>query len=244
MGSRDDQFWAEFLGVQPSDWSVAGISIRPHAGLSGYCGLWCFRRGDRTVVSAPASWVTTLASRIDVSLQDRLFEEAFLRQMVGDAFDSLIGPAFQGCLDPRRFRPVSSENVRFVKPNDAPAIARLREACSPADWEHSGLDRAPLHQVAYFEDSMITAMAGYRPRNDVTGDPCVLTHPRFYGRGHGTAVVSAVVQRALEQDKLVLYQTLEANRGAVGIAFKLGYEQYARHVAVGLKRDRPEHVDE
>src|SRR5262245_33375452 len=84
MGSRDDQFWAEFLGVQPTDWSVAGISIRPHAGLSGYCGLWCFRRGDRTVVSAPVGWIATLASRIDVSIQDRLFDEAFLREMVDD----------------------------------------------------------------------------------------------------------------------------------------------------------------
>jgi hypothetical protein len=109
MGSRDDQFWAEFLGVEPADWIVPGVSVRPHAGLSGYCGLWCFRRGDRTVVSAPAGWVATLTSRIDVSLQDRLFDEVFLRQMVDDAFDYLIGPAFQGCLDPRRFRPVSSK---------------------------------------------------------------------------------------------------------------------------------------
>jgi len=196
------------------------------------------------VVSVPQDWVATLASRLDDRHKNRLFDENFLRELVGSDFDSLIGPAFQGCLDPRRFRPVASENVRFVGPKDVTAIARFREACSPADWEHSGLDKAPLHQVAYFEDSMITAMAGYRPRNDVTGDPCVLTHPRFYGRGYGTAVVSAVVQRALEQDKLLLYQTLEANRGAVGIAFKLGYEQYARHVAVRLKRDKPEHVDE
>jgi hypothetical protein len=38
---------------------------------------------------------------------------------------------------------------------------------------------------------------------------------------------------------LLLYQTLEANRGAVQIALNLGYEQYARHVAVRLKREAP-----
>jgi hypothetical protein len=48
-----------------------------------------------------------------------------------------------------------------------------------------------------------------------------------------------VVQRALNEGKLLLYQTLEANSGAVHIARKLGYEQYARHVAVRLRNDRP-----
>jgi len=74
-------------------------------------------------------------------------------------------------------------------------------------------------------------MAGYRPWGDHAGDPCVLTHPEFRGRGYGTAVVSSVVAEALEEGKLLLYQTLEANRGAVQLAVNLGYEQYARHVA-------------
>jgi hypothetical protein len=32
---------------------------------------------------------------------------------------------------------------------------------------------------------------------------------------------------------------LEANRGAVQIALNLGFEHYARHVAVRLKRESP-----
>jgi hypothetical protein len=51
--------------------------------------------------------------------------------------------------------------------------------------------------------------------------------------------VSAVVAAALEAGKLLLYQTLEANRGAVQIALNLGFEQYARHVALWLKRESP-----
>jgi predicted GNAT family acetyltransferase len=93
--------------------------------------------------------------------------------------------------------------------------------------------------AAYFDGERIVAMAGYRPWNEFAGDPCVLTHPEFRGRGYGTAVVSAVAAAALAKGKLLLYQTLEANRGAVQIALKLGYEQYARHVAVRLKRESP-----
>src|SRR4030095_4284593 len=93
--------------------------------------------------------------------------------------------------------------------------------------------------AAYFDGKRITAMAGYRPWNDHAGDPCVLTHPDFRRRGDGTVVVSSVVAAALEERKLLLYQTLEANRGAVQIAANLGYEQYARHMAVRLKRESP-----
>jgi len=46
-----------------------------------------------------------------------------------------------------------------------------------------------------------------------------------------------VVERALNKGKLLLYQTLEGNIGAVRIARRLGYEQYGRHVEVHLRND-------
>src|SRR5262249_28223021 len=64
-------------------------------------------------------------------------------------------------------------------------------------------------------------------------------HPGFRGRGCGTAVVSAVVEQGLREGRLLLYQTLEANRSAVQIALKLGYQQYGSHVAVRLKSETP-----
>jgi hypothetical protein len=62
---------------------------------------------------------------------------------------------------------------------------------------------------------------------------------RWQGTAPGTTSLSPVVAAALKEGKLLLYQTLEANRGAVQIALNLGYEQYARHVAVRLKREAP-----
>lgn len=103
----------------------------------------------------------------------------------------------------------------------------------------SPLDKVKHHMAAYFDGTRIAAMAGYRPWNDHAGDPCVLTHPEFRQRGCGTAAVSAVVAAALEEGNLLLYQTLESNRSAVQIALNLGYEQYARHVAVRLNRESP-----
>jgi hypothetical protein len=37
MGRRDDQFWAEFLGIEPAQWALEGVSVRAHVGLAGIC---------------------------------------------------------------------------------------------------------------------------------------------------------------------------------------------------------------
>jgi GNAT superfamily N-acetyltransferase len=239
MGSRDDEFWAEFLGVDSSEWASQGVSVRAHVGLVGYRGLWCFRRRDRVVVSVPGGWAVPLAPKLDRCEPDALFDEAFLVALLGSDFERLIGPAFQGCLDVGGFRPAPAVNVRFVGPGDSAPVNRFRAECGADLWESGGLDEVKHHMAAYFDRKRIAAMAGYRPWNELAGDPCVLTRPEVRGRGYGTAVVSAVVAAALEAGKLLLYQTLEANRGAVQIARKLGYDQYARHVAVRLKRESP-----
>lgn len=243
MGIRDDQFWATFLGVDPSHWGLAGVSVRAHVGLAGYKGLWCFRRGDRVVVSAPAAWVPQLQARLSDGEAEGLLNESCLANLLGDDFVSLIGPAFQGCLEPTAFRHVSARDVRPLGQEDVPAYDRLRAECGPEAVGYSGILKS-TERVGYFHGSTLLAVAGYRPWSDAAGDPCILTHTEFRGRGYGTAVTSALVQRTLNEGKLLLYQTLEANVGAVRIARKLGYEQYARHVAVHLRNYSPALEDE
>jgi hypothetical protein len=46
--------------------------------------------------------------------------------------------------------------------------------------------------------------------------------------------VSAAVEEALAEGHLVLYQTLRANRPALGIARRLGFSDFASHLAVRL----------
>ena len=232
MGIRDDAFWADYLGVEASAWNAPGLSIRAHAGLLGYRGVWIFRRRQHTVVSSPIGWVAHLERKLSGGDASSLFDESFLKDLFGDDFERVIGPAFQGCLDPNRFSYITASEVRPVTRDDQ---QRFRMQCTPADVENSGIDKVQDYLTGYVLDTRIAAMAGYRPWNGFAGDPCILTHPDFQRKGYGAAVASAVVQRALQAGKLLLYQTLEANRGAVGIARKLGYEQYARHLAVRLR---------
>lgn len=234
MGRADDIFWAEFLGVTPEEWDTPGLSLRKHAGLT-YRGLWSFRRKGRTVVSAPAGWVTALSTLVS-QLNEPFLDENEWRAILGDDFELAIGPAYQGCLDPTHFRKAHDGDTRFVDQID-PAIAEFRSECSEDDWH---LDKVEGPIAACFVGSKIVAGAGYRSWSETAGDPCVTTHHDHRGRGFGSAVVSAVVERALGEGKTLLYQTLEANLGAVGVARKVGYEQYATHLAVRLKRDAKE----
>src|SRR4030095_12028827 len=122
MSARDDRFWAEFLGIDPGDWGSPGLSIKAHAGLSGFRGLWCFRRNERTVVSAPRGWVAQLQSIFVGVNPDRLLEASFLNNSLGTNVDSIIGPAFQGSLDPGQFRIIPAADVRFLTREDDPAV--------------------------------------------------------------------------------------------------------------------------
>ena len=78
-------------------------------------------------------------------------------------------------------------------------------------------------------------MAQFRSWSDRAGDPCVLTHPDFREQGHGAAVVSRVAEAGFGAGILPIYQTLRSNTGAVAIARKLGYEDYASNWAIRLR---------
>jgi hypothetical protein len=240
MGARDDQFWAAFLGIGPSEWGAPGVSFRAHVGLLGYQGLWIFRRMQRVVVSAPAQWVSRIAHMLDGWGQERLMDPDSLVEAFGADATRIIGPTFQGALDPARLVAPPHPLVRPLDPHDDAAVAQFRAACGQDAWESSGLDAAPVWRHAHVEQGVITAMAGYRAWREDVGDPCILTRPDFRGGRRGMAVTAAVVAQALANGKLVLFQTLESNQAAVRIALSLGYERYATHIAVRLRREVPD----
>src|SRR5688572_6395143 len=113
MSRSHDLFWANYFGLDVSDWGIDGTSVVPHVGLAGYQGVWFFRRGGQTVVSAPEAWVPRIRSDLERrgELQG-LPSEAFLRELFGEQMERCVGPAFHGWVDASTFRPAPSENVR------------------------------------------------------------------------------------------------------------------------------------
>jgi predicted GNAT family acetyltransferase len=185
-------------------------------------------------VSAPPEWVARLRELVEGVELERLMDPARWQELLGSACSKVIGPAYQGSLEPHRFRPVRDSNVRALEGDVASMLAEFREAVGAEAWLDGGLEKVQGHVAVRRDGSRVVAVSGYRPWTDEVGDPCVLVHPQFQRRGYGSAVVSAIVESALAAGKTVLYQTLEANLGATTIAEKLGYEQFARYLAIRL----------
>jgi GNAT superfamily N-acetyltransferase len=231
---RIDRYWSDYFGLPPEEFLRPGLRVVPHARLAGYCGAWIFRRGPTVILSVPAERVAATEARATALPLETLLGEASARALFGDAVERIIGPAFQGHLDPAEFRPAPSPHVRMLTTADRPALEQFRAACGPADWELSNLKPDDTEVFGFFTDGALTATCKNIMRAPDAADHGVLTHPAHRGRGCGKAVVSASIRHALDRDHLILYQTLVANTPAVGIALALGLREYARHLAVRL----------
>ena len=237
MLARYDAYWADFLGIDIADWATSGISFRAHVALRGYQGLWCFRRHDRIVVSAPAPWLSRLEARFSTWTSERFVDPQALSDALGAACLRVIGPAFQGCVSPAGTSESDVLQARPIELVDPAAVRRFREACPDDAWSTAGMNDAQRWQHAFVDHDGVSAIAGLRIRTDEVGDVGVVTRPDARRRGRGATVVRAVVARALEAGTLPLYQTLVSNVAAVRLALAAGFESYATHVAVRLRDD-------
>jgi len=233
--ARYDRFWAAFFGIEAAGLDAPGVRIVRHALLRDYPGVWFFVRGSTVVVSAPDAWFDRLHSQRAVIRDEPLPSARLLRDLFGTDLDRVIGPAYHGYLSREAFRSVRRPGVRRLASSDGAALTGLRSACTAEEWEHSALSSAGEPQFGCFEDGLLVAAAGADRWTADAINPGVLSRPDRRGQGYGTAVVSAVVEDALASGKLPLYQTLLDNNGAVAIAERIGYRQYASHVAVRLQ---------
>jgi len=234
--SSYDVFWAEFFGIEPQRLGESCVLVVKHARLGEYSGIWFFARGGSRVVSAPEAWLEPLRTRSAEIAAAGLPGPELLRDLLGGDPERVIGPTYQGCLLSGAFRPVRDARVRRLGAADEPATAALRASCSEQDWDHSGLSGANEPRFGSFDDGQLVAMGGLEGWSVDTANPGVLCHPDHRGRGHATAVASALVERAIAEGKLMLYQTLLSNQASVAIATRLGFAQYASHLAVRLQR--------
>ena len=124
--------------------------------------------------------------------------------------------------------------VRPLQPSDRPALLALAEACGP-DWALSGIDplRPPIFGV--FEHDVLLAAASYEPWGEQVRATGVVTHPRHRRHGYGRAVAAAATAYGVQHGFVMLWQTLESNRASLAIAKSLGYQPYARTIAISLR---------
>lgn len=237
---RLNAFWAEFFGVSPADLESDRTRVGPHRGLGEYAGLFLFRKDACCIVSVPAPFPVSLRETLSALAPEAVFATARLTELLGRRVERIIGPAWTGYVDAASLRPVETRGARPLGPGDVPALERLRAACPPLEWEHSAVGEAEVsHACGVFQAGELVAAAICRPLGEHLhqrlGDVGLITHPEFRGRGYGRAVAAALSARALRDHAALRWQTLAENLPSVGVARALGYQEYARTLAVRLQ---------
>jgi RimJ/RimL family protein N-acetyltransferase len=232
-----DEYWASVFGSTPGKVWRPGVVVTAHtAALSGYEGLFLFRRGGACRASVPPPLVDMLSQRLEGLNLDTAFDRGTLEEVLGDRVERIIGPNWYGYVDQVRFRSRAEAACRRMAETDRSALARLRAACGEEDWAEGAFDREPPVLFGCFasDGELVAAsnLTGWRTGTDQVG---VVTRPERRGRGYGAAVASAATTAALEDTAVVAWRARGTNLASIRIALRLGFEHYGENLAVRLR---------
>jgi GNAT superfamily N-acetyltransferase len=224
------KYWASHLGCSIEEIFSQPLRILTHAAdLADYDGVFALFRGSAAVVSLPPQRQTPLRHLLDG------YTDAISPQLLATKFapvaERVIGPAFLGYAAKVT---APAHAIRELGPVDAAAVQSLEQACPPEEWEHGGSAGAqPASGI--FADDRLAACASYEGWGGLIAHISVVTHPAYRNRGYGRSTVAHVARRALAAGLLPQYRTLETNGPSLRIARSLGFQSFARSLAVRLQ---------
>jgi GNAT superfamily N-acetyltransferase len=228
-------FWSDHLGCDEAQLRQPGTSVvRSGPELAGFRGATVVFHPPACVVAVPADWYRRVVERVGHRSPASVFDVVLLREVFGAAVDQVVGPAWLGYADASDFRPAPTLGTRLLSGQDLPELRRLAAACGATAWEHSGIDPARPPIFGCFAGEALAAAGMLERWGDRLLHVGIVTHPDYRGRGYGKAVVSAMTAHGLAGGGVVQYRTLEANLPSVGIARALGFQHFARTLAVRL----------
>jgi GNAT superfamily N-acetyltransferase len=229
-------YWRQHIGFDP-DMTQGIVVARPEGTMGHYHGVYVFRRGYGCIVSPPQKWRALLRDALAGCTPDEAFDVATLQRILGADAAMTIGPSWIGLADETDAARVTAQGARLLEERDRAALLALKQAVTPTEWEHSAieLDRTPVFGV--FEGPALLAAASYEPWGERISAVGILTHPLHRRRGCATVVAAAAVAHGLARKQLMLWQTLESNIPSITVAHRLGFQPYARTIAIRLRAE-------
>jgi GNAT superfamily N-acetyltransferase len=232
-----DRYWAADLGCSRADLRSPSTHVVPHAGaLVDYRGVFMLLVGGAPVVSLPRDLYPSLRAVASQWSGADVVSGTFLQDVLGDAVDQIIGPAFIGYTDGATFHPLVPNAAHLLAAGDAEPVAELRAACDAVEWSHGGSALGQNPAAGVYSSERLVALAGYEVWGGGIAQISVITHPGHRGRGHAGAVVSMLTETALVQGLVPQYHTLESNTPSMQVARKLGFVRYGVSMAVRLRQ--------
>jgi GNAT superfamily N-acetyltransferase len=230
-----DDYWAAELGCSRADLRSPCTLVIPHAeAFAGYRGLFMLLVGGAPLISLPRDLYPSLRAVAAQWCAADVLSSTFLRDVLGDAVDQIIGPAFIGYADAATFRALIPNAACLLGAGDAGHVAELQAACDAVEWEHGGREIGQNPAAGVYISEQLVALAGYEVWGGSIAHVSVITHPRHRGKGYAGAAVSTLTETALAQGLVAQYRTLESNAPSMRVAHRLGFVRYGLSTAVRL----------
>jgi hypothetical protein len=231
------------FGCDPADLRGSRTVVVPHGPrFAGYYGIQVWVMEDAAVISAPAEWVQATQAAATGQTAEALRDPARWSSVLGARIERIVGPSYQGYVDPEAFRPAPlpaadgpEPVVRRLGPADAPTLERLAASCLAQEWIDSAIQPDHIPIFAMEQAGELLAAASAPEDGPGVASVGVITHPTWRGRGYGAAVASALTADHLAAGSILHYQTLRANTASVAIASALGYRDLATAVGIRLR---------
>ncbi len=118
----------------------------------------------------------------------------------------------------------ATQPVTPLEPRHLAAMRELGQLCGLLMMERDPLERGPA--VGIFVGETLVAMATTRlqiPGAAEIGN--VATHPDYRGRGYGKAVLSGLVRRLWDPQRLIFALVRQTSLDAIALAERLGFEK-------------------
>ena len=227
-------YWSSHLGCSPEELFSLPLRLITHGqDLTGCDGVVALFRGSAAIVSIPPDREKPLRELI--TRPAGAISPQFLASALSSVAERVVGPA-SIAYAPKVAAPAHSPCD--LGPADTAARATLEQACSPEEWEHGGgSEEDPSSGI--FVDGQLAALASYEIWGGTIAHISIVTHPAYRNRGYGRSAVAHAARRALTAGLLPQYRTLETNGPSLRIARSLGFQSYARSIAIRLRPGVP-----
>jgi GNAT superfamily N-acetyltransferase len=222
-------YWANHLGCTPEELFSQPLLIVTHSDeLRGCDGVVALFRGNAAIVSIPPEREKQLRAAISRTAGD--FSPAGLAAALAPVSQVVIGPASIAYAS-RVIPPAHA--VRELHAEDTSARRALAQACTSEEWEHGGCGGTDPASGIFVENHLVS-LASFEVWGGNIAHVSVITHPAHRNRGYGRSVVAHLARRALGTGLLPQYRTLETNGPSLRIGTSLGFQSYARSLAIRL----------
>lgn len=234
-----DAYWSQFFGSSRDTLRKETAQVLAHAELTNYAGCYLMEFGAAPVISLLPDEVEFYREAVARWRPGVVRMPSVVEVVFGKRVAAMVGPAFVGYCDANQFHPVSCGEVRPLVAGDEEPLETLRAACELRAWEHGGSAFRPGVMTGVFKDQDLVALASYQLWGERIAHIAVVTHPRFRGRSHATAAVSALTRIVFERHLVPQYRTLETNSASMDIARRLGFIEYVTSLAIRFHPNLP-----